>query len=173
MVTKGDIQLLLDSWILDPMPLDEPQKRAVRSAMTEDICHHVSLRQVIAGRPETLIEFGIVSLKHRIGVDALDISAPFEKKVEQVPASGPERQVERPISLKLEQVAIAQQKGRERVLAGFEHDLQRRFRPGSLGDSLWLQLKRLSIGDPALDIEQAAFAAQLVEGPDILSGMCE
>ena len=59
------------------------------------------------------------------------------------------------------------------MLAGFERDLQRRLRPGSLRDGLWRQLKRLPIGDPALDVVEAAFAAQLVEGPDILKGMRE
>jgi hypothetical protein len=59
------------------------------------------------------------------------------------------------------------------VLAGFERDLQRRLRPGSLRDGLWRQLKRLPIGDPALDVVEAAFAAQLVEGPDVLRGKRE
>jgi hypothetical protein len=34
MVAEGDIKLPLDSWILDPMPFDESEQRAVRSAVT-------------------------------------------------------------------------------------------------------------------------------------------
>lgn len=98
---------------------------------------------------------------------------PDSEEVEQVPASGPERQVEWCIPLELKPVTIPQQKGRERVLAGFERDLQGRLRPCSLRDGLRRQLKRLPIGDPALDVVEAAFAAQLVEGPDFLKGMSE
>src|SRR5512140_3192101 len=142
MVTEGHIQLPLNPWVFGPMPLDESEERAVRGAVTEDRCHHVSLRQVIAGRPEPLIEICIVSLEHRVEVDALEISTPFEEEVEQVPAPGSKRQVERCIPLEIKPVATPQQEGRERVLAGFERDLQRCFRAGSLREGLWRQLKR-------------------------------
>ena len=112
----------------------------------------MSMRQVIAGRPEPLIEIGIVSLEHRVDVDTPEIPAPVEEEVEQIPTSGPERQVERCIPLELEPVAILQQKGRERVLAGFERDMQCRLRPGSLSEGFCLLLKWLPIGDPALDV---------------------
>jgi hypothetical protein len=105
------------------MTLDESEERAVRGAVTKDRRHLMALRQVVAGRPEALVEIGIVSIEHRVYVDAHEISAPIEEEVEQVPTSGPERQVQRCIPLELEPVAILQQKGRERVLAGFERDL--------------------------------------------------
>ncbi len=75
--------------------------------------------------------------------------------------------------LEFEPVAIPQQKGGKRVLAGLKRDLQRRLRPGSLRDGLRRQLKGLPSDNPALDVVDAAFAAQLVEGPDLLKGLRE
>ncbi len=56
------------------------------------------------------------------------------------------------------------------MLAGLKRDLQRSLRPGPFWVSLWLKLKRFPIGDPALDFVHATFAAQPVEGLDILEG---
>src|SRR3989338_3748271 len=156
--------------VLDPVSPDETEERAVRGAMTEDGRHLVALRQVVARGPEALVEIRVVGVEPRVDVDALQIPAPLEKEIEQVLAPRPERHVEGRIPLELEPVAILQQKGRQRMLASLQGDLQRRLGPGSLGDGLWRQLKRLPVGDPALDVVEAAFAAQLVEGPDVLRG---
>jgi hypothetical protein len=40
------------------------------------------LRQVIAGRPEALIEIGVVGLEHRVSVYAIEIATPLEEEVE-------------------------------------------------------------------------------------------
>ena len=74
LAAEGDVQLLLDLRILDPMAFCESEERAVARAVTEDRAHLMMLGQVVARGPEALVELGVVRVQQRIGVDSFQIS---------------------------------------------------------------------------------------------------
>jgi hypothetical protein len=89
-VAEGNVQLLLDLRILAPMPLHEPEERTVPGAVAEDRRHFMAFGQVVPRGPEALVELHVVGVEHRVHVDALEIPAPLQDQVEQIPAPGPE-----------------------------------------------------------------------------------
>jgi hypothetical protein len=136
--------------------------------VSQDRPHLVSVSQVVPCGPEPFVELHVVGVEHRVRVDALEVPSPLKQKIEEVPATHLERQVERPVALKLQAVVALQEKRSQGVLTGLEAYLQGRLGPGALRYDLRRHLKRLPIGNPPLDVVEPSFTAELVERAKVI-----
>lgn len=59
------------------------------------------------------------------------------------------------------------------MLAARKRFLQRTLRSSALADGVWRKLKRLPFSNPALDVVQTSFTAQLMERLEVLRGVGE
>lgn len=79
MVGERDVEVGLDSRVLQAVPFYEPEERLVAGVLREGISEGVIRGQVDAESPEPLEKLGVIGLADERRVDRSGIGAPFEK----------------------------------------------------------------------------------------------
>ncbi len=90
MVRKGDVELGLDLWVLQPVPLREAEEGFVARMVAQGVGECVARSKVDAEAAKPLVELGIVGVAERIQIHQSGIGTPVEEQVQDVQAAQPQ-----------------------------------------------------------------------------------
>ncbi len=115
-VSESDVELGLDLWLVQPMPLREAEERLVARVVAEAVGEGVARRQVGAETPKPFVELRVIGVTERVDAHLLRIGAPVQKQVEEVPSPQPKGGVERMLRFGRPLVAVCDQEKHEGVV---------------------------------------------------------
>jgi hypothetical protein len=107
-VPESHVELSLEGWILFPVPLDEAQERLVSSMISERRRHRMTLREIHPRGEESFEEIGPIRVEESLQVHAMEIGSMLQQKVDKIPASRAQGDVQREVLLEIDLVPVLQ-----------------------------------------------------------------
>ena len=125
-VDQGDVQLLLDGWIVLTMALRESEEWFVAGVIRKRLCHRVSCGKIDAHPTEPLLQLRIVRIEEIAEAEPVNVGALFEEHIKEIPPPRAKGAIQGAGRFNVEVVPVVQQKQDHGVVPVFECDLKGR-----------------------------------------------
>jgi hypothetical protein len=164
-MNESDIERLLHLRVALAMPLREAEERLVARVVGESLCEFVARRQIDAELAEPIPELGPVLRRRGSVPHSRRRSTRFHRRARRARFRLARR-------LEIRVIAITEKEKNERVILHLESDLESRGEPAALHCHSPRNLEWLPGMDPALDVVDAAFAAEAVKVAELTRIRC-